>query len=85
MWYRILDQSAKPTLNIVNKYNGASYSENRTHRPDIPQTVSCKKTLSEGKHSKLMLRSSRMEAKKPYSKIRGKHPMSIWLRNLGEL
>ena len=44
-----------------------------------------KKKLSEGKHSKLMLRSSRMEAKKPYSKIRGKYPMSIWLRNLGEL
>ena len=32
-----------------------------------------------------MLCSSRMEAKKTYSKIRGKHPMSIWVRNLGEL
>ena len=85
MRYRRPDQSTKPTLNIVNKYNGASYSQNRTHRPDIPLTVSYEKTLSEGKHSKLMLCSSRMEAKNPYSKIRGKHPMSIWLRSLGEL
>jgi len=26
-----------------------------------------------------------VEAKHPYSKIRGKHPMSIRVRNLGEL
>ena len=45
MRYRRPDQSAKPTLDIINKYNGASYSENRTRRPDIQQTVSCEKTL----------------------------------------
>ena len=45
MRYRRPDQSAKPTLDIINKYNGASYSENCTRRPDIQRTVSCEKTL----------------------------------------